>query len=69
MDGRIEENTFYFSVLKKVNVTGEGWELNRHVLSNLLTLAKRVIIVTKYNMLERCCQYQDYPSSSYLFKF
>ena len=42
--------------------------MNRHVFSNLLTLAKRVIIVSKYNMLERCCQYQDYPRSSCLFK-
>jgi len=39
----------------------------RKFFSHILTLCKRIILITKSNMLERCCHHQDYPRSSCSF--
>jgi len=52
-----ERNTFFiFSPLSR----GRGRGDNCHILYAFMVLARRIILVTKYNMLERCFQYQDH---------
>jgi len=54
-----DRNSFFiFSPLSEARGRGRGD--NRHIFLCLMVLARRTIMVTKYNMLERCCQYQDH---------
>jgi len=45
-----------FSPLSRVRGRGD----NCHIFLCLMVLARRTIVVTKYNILERCRQYQDH---------
>ena len=52
-----ERNTFFiFGPLSR----GRGRGDNCHIFVCLMVLPRRTIVVTKYNMLERCCQHQDH---------
>jgi len=39
---------------------GRGRGDNYHIFLGFMVFERRIIMVTKYNMLERCCQYQDH---------
>ena len=52
-----ERNTFFiFSPLSRERGRGD----NYHIFLCLMVLARHTIMMTKYNMLERFCQYQDH---------
>jgi len=59
-----ERNSFLiFSPLSR----GRGLGDNCHIFLCFMALARRIIVVTKYYILDRCCQYQDHLRSSCSF--